>query len=744
MSANFIRSIPRPACRMRQSIITRGALAGGLAALVATATHAQLKSWNAGAGNWSVEGNWSPSGVPLLNDHVLIGDLPGIQNSTVSLNMNPFVASLAITDGMWLQTTGGQLVVTGPTTVSGTNKIDVNTFRSSELRVVDGPAATDAILGDLTVSDSGAVSLFGGVVQVQGLFTITAPGGVRGTGGTILLTSNAPVAMLVDGPLSFGSEGLTITQLGAGRIDLDGSVAGDRTLGITGFGPNGFDHLTINGTGLADPMDDDVSIGRGNELVMNLSEGWTLGPAAQLRFSGTASDAPPGLLSGSTFTLNGALSLPNSSSWGWFSAPVILNPGSTGSLVAGARLEFNSITTLHDTSITTANTSFNGFVAFNGTTTYDGTMTLGGSVRQTGAATVAGPTTINAGRFDMDGTNDTVWTINDALTINALGIDEFNNVFDGTMTIAGPSSARLTLNLDSPTASWSVGDAPAKLALASNGPMTTRIAGSPLRIFGLLEVTNAVRIEADTRLELGSEVSFTTPTSRLRLSGESLLAGGSFVGGGRLENQLGATLRMAQGTSLGTTDLLNEGTLRVGGAVGTGPGVAFMNNALFDLGSVFVVELGGPVPAFEHDQLQLFGPQNFLAGVLDVRLINLGNGLFTPSVGESFAILHAPPSSIAGGFEDGPISHAPNATYVWSVTQETSRFNDTVSITVADIIPCPGDLNGDGFVDGAELGLMLAGWGACDDCLADLDDDGFVDGGDLGLLLTSWGACPTR
>jgi len=489
-------------------------------------------------------------------------------------------------------------------------------------------------------------------------------------------------------------------------------------------------------------MDDDVWLGRGNELVMNLSEGWSLGPAAELRFSGTVADAPPGLVSGSTLTLDGALSLPNPSSWGWLTAPVILNHGSTGSLAWGARLEFNSITTLHDTSIATANTTFDGFVAFNGNTTYDGTMTLGGSVRQTGAATVVGPTTINAGRFDMDGTNNTTWTINDALTINALGIDEFNNVFDGTMTVAGPSSARLTLNLDNPTASWSLGAAPAKMSLASSGPMTTRLDGSPFRMFGVLEVTNAVRIASNTRLEQGGVVSFTTPNSRLRLSGESLLAGGSFVGGGRIENQFGGTLRMAQGTSLGATDLLNEGTLRLGGAVGTGPGVAFMNNALFDLGSVWVVELGGPVPAFEHDQLQLFGPQSFLEGVLDVRLINLGDGVFLPSIGETFTILQAPVGSLAGGFTDGPISHAPNATYLWSVEQSATRFNDAVTLTVADIIPCPGDLNGDGFVDGADLGLLLNAWGACPDCLADLTGDGVVDGADLGALLNAWGACP--
>ena len=48
-----------------------------------------------------------------------------------------------------------------------------------------------------------------------------------------------------------------------------------------------------------------------------------------------------------------------------------------------------------------------------------------------------------------------------------------------------------------------------------------------------------------------------------------------------------------------------------------------------------------------------------------------------------------------------------------------------------------GDLNGDGHVDGADLGLLLAGWGAPG--IADLNGDGNVDGADLGLLLAAWG-----
>ncbi|MEE2681734.1 MAG: hypothetical protein VX641_05105, partial [Planctomycetota bacterium] len=51
----------------------------------------------------------------------------------------------------------------------------------------------------------------------------------------------------------------------------------------------------------------------------------------------------------------------------------------------------------------------------------------------------------------------------------------------------------------------------------------------------------------------------------------------------------------------------------------------------------------------------------------------------------------------------------------------------------------PGDLNLDGAVDGQDLTLLLAGWGACDGCIEDITADGLVNGADLTILLSNWG-----
>jgi hypothetical protein len=80
---------------------------------------------------------------------------------------------------------------------------------------------------------------------------------------------------------------------------------------------------------------------------------------------------------------------------------------------------------------------------------------------------------------------------------------------------------------------------------------------------------------------------------------------------------------------------------------------------------------------------------------------------------------------------------------------------------VPDICPPPavvGDLDGNGLVDGADLGILLLAWGTCApplppgegrgeggsgrSCPADFNDDGVVDGADLGMLLLHWTAPP--
>ena len=80
-------------------------------------------------------------------------------------------------------------------------------------------------------------------------------------------------------------------------------------------------------------------------------------------------------------------------------------------------------------------------------------------------------------------------------------------------------------------------------------------------------------------------------------------------------------------------------------------------------------------------------------------------------------------------------SHAgsPNA---WSSPDSTAAVNLLMEVAVQGPV---GDLNGDLFVDGADLAIMLGQWGVCErECIADLNDSGDVSGADLSLLLGAW------
>lgn len=53
--------------------------------------------------------------------------------------------------------------------------------------------------------------------------------------------------------------------------------------------------------------------------------------------------------------------------------------------------------------------------------------------------------------------------------------------------------------------------------------------------------------------------------------------------------------------------------------------------------------------------------------------------------------------------------------------------------------PCPADLDGNGAIDAADLGILLGNWGGRG--VGDIDASGSVDAADLGSLLGAWGPC---
>ena len=121
----------------------------------------------------------------------------------------------------------------------------------------------------------------------------------------------------------------------------------------------------------------------------------------------------------------------------------------------------------------------------------------------------------------------------------------------------------------------------------------------------------------------------------------------------------------------------------------------------------------------------------------------------TKSIGSAGAYVFASNASMVADVQSWIASPATNFGWVMRGNETTlgtaKRFESRESgdptrrplLTVVYTPPPPvGDLNGDGKVNGADIGLLLGGWGAAGP--SDLDASGVTDGADLAILLANW------
>jgi len=146
-----------------------------------------------------------------------------------------------------------------------------------------------------------------------------------------------------------------------------------------------------------------------------------------------------------------------------------------------------------------------------------------------------------------------------------------------------------------------------------------------------------------------------------------------------------------------------------------------------------IVELPVPIFNFGFDANQ---------ALLDVDATNLAPGaaMFSIITGTAFGI-GSTAATLQFGFDTTGV--APGvSTRSATITctdedipgEDVSFLTLTLSVTVGSGIP--GDLNGDGIVNGADLAILLGQWGTSGS--ADLNGNGVVDGADIAILLGSW------
>jgi len=102
-------------------------------------------------------------------------------------------------------------------------------------------------------------------------------------------------------------------------------------------------------------------------------------------------------------------------------------------------------------------------------------------------------------------------------------------------------------------------------------------------------------------------------------------------------------------------------------------------------------------------------------------------------------------SCTSNGLFSGPLNLT-FTSFVWVVPESTagttvryfcSPHCSTMTGTIVVMpLAVPGDLNGDGMVNGADLGILLGAWAQPGP--TDLNKDGTTNGADLGILLSRW------
>ena len=126
---------------------------------------------------------------------------------------------------------------------------------------------------------------------------------------------------------------------------------------------------------------------------------------------------------------------------------------------------------------------------------------------------------------------------------------------------------------------------------------------------------------------------------------------------------------------------------------------------------------------------------------MDIDAVQIPSGPFSLVSGTAAGI-GATPGAVRVKFNPAGLAAG---TYTATATVQTSDEN-VPGATTAQVVATlsatigggnPADLNGDGVVNGADLGSLLSQWGQPG--TGDLNGDGIVGGADIGIMLANWG-----
>lgn len=437
--------------------------------------------------DWFGAGNWLPVSefvVPMNNDTATIANGDNVritQNFTSGLAIN----GLTLAGGSELSTGGvaspfpsGGYTMFVDNGGAGVTQISGGSTRLVVWEAKAGTSTTGFDTDSMTISSGATVSLVNGRLQVDsGLLYLDNHATIQGVGwidltrtasSTFTALDNDGEIVVYPGDLGGAPDELRIKTFDSdGRIDLDGTSE------------NGSVEINNSGTLILDARLRDGFNGvltMHRNTVIQLEYNWANNSGGTINIEAESGSATiRGGTTPNTFTNRGNIS------------------------VKSGTLNIDSITNLSG-----------------------GTITVDGGVHQNEDATVSTPTTVSgSGYWDLDGNSgDTIWNVNDDLTLNVARIESGSGSQDvGSRINLNGSGTTMTVNTSSP---WIMGgrlDIDDGAVLAGTAQMN--VEGTIVAESGY--ISSPVAFTAASFLRV-------TSANSLQLDGPTTYAGGNYRG----------------------------------------------------------------------------------------------------------------------------------------------------------------------------------------------------------------------
>ena len=321
---------------------------------------------------------------------------------------------------------------------------------------------------------------------------------------------------------------------------------------------------------------------------------------------------------------------------------------------------------------------------------------LGGTIRNDGQLVVSGEissqdvTLLGNGKLQLNGTlltrNSTFLNGPDHTIIGGGEIRSEGSFFTNEGRIEAKDNNTLTLTYTGPSLLF---QQRGELISSGNGTLNVEFEGQ-FTNYGTVRVVTGSMTTFDGNSAAGGDQFINANGAITDIDGSLWVIDSKLVNeeGGVVQGDGKVFLRS---TSLDNRWFINHGTLAPGSSVGQLTiGGDFQQSTTGDL----EIDLGGRLPE-EFDSLSAWSAD--LAGLLEVSLVDLGDGTFAPELGDSFEIISLLSNGSVTGEFDTFLLPTLAADLLWGI-----QYHPT-SVVLEVLAPLQADLDADNDVDGSDF-----------------------------------------